>query len=190
MTTQIVNMLEQHGIYISNQFLDPGDFMDLADSFDNYKFEASYQPGGEFYGNRLQAYPVYESDHLSEINEDLNTKIKKRIEDILGHEIIDFYASLRYVLMDEVKRSAQSEKYAIKHVDPRHCAGVLYFEQAVDGGTAFFRTIHDKKPDSEVGAYPNRCVLYNGQSIHAPCNDFTYDKRKILVFFFNLKLDK
>ena len=183
-------MLEQHGIYIANQFLDPGDFMDLADSFDEHDFEASYQPSGEFYGNRLQAYPVYETDHLSDINPELNDKIKSRVEEILGEEVENFYASLRYVLMDEVKQSAQSEKYAIKHVDPRHCAGVLYFEQAVDGGTAFFRTIHDKKPDSEIGAYPNRCVLYNGQSIHAPCNDFTYDKRKILVFFFNIKLDK
>ena len=188
--TPIVNMLEQHGIYIHNSFLVPEDFMDINDSFDNYNFEASYQPSGEFYGNRLQAYPVYESDLLADINPELNSKIKARIEETLDHEIEEFYASLRYVINEEVKQSAQNDKYAIKHVDPRHCAGVLYFDQAVDGGTAFFRTIHDKKPETEIGAYPNRCIIYNGQSIHAPCNDFTYDKRRILVFFFNIKLDK
>jgi hypothetical protein len=190
MSKPIINMLEQHGYYLSNSFLDQNEFLDLSDSFDEYTFEPSYQPSGEFYGNRLQAYPVYESDHLSEIDPKLNSKIQSRVEEILGGPIEGFYASLRYINMNEIKRSAQNNKYGIKHVDPRHCAGVLYFDQAIDGGTAFFRNIHDIKPDAEVAAYPNRCIIYNGQTIHAPCNDFTYDKRRILVFFFNIKLDK
>jgi hypothetical protein len=90
MTTPIVNMLEQHGIYIHNSFLVPEDFMDLNDSFDDYNFEASYQPSGEYYGNRLQAYPVYESDLLEDINPKLNDTIKARIEETLGHEIESF----------------------------------------------------------------------------------------------------
>jgi hypothetical protein len=190
MTTQVINMLEQGGVYIHNSFLLPEDFTKLDNSFMDYEFEASYQPHGEYYGNRLQAYPVYESELLQDIDPDLNQKVKDKLEETLGHEVIDFHASLRYVDLDEVARSAQNEKYAIKHVDPKMCAGIVYFEQAVDGGTAIFRNPYDKKPDLEVAAYPNRCMIYNGQMFHAPCNDFTYDRRKILVFFFNLRLDK
>lgn len=190
MTTQVINMIEQGGVYIHNSFLLPEDFMKLDDKFLDYEFEASYQPHGAFYGNRLQAYPVYESELLKDIDPELNEKVKDKLEETLGHEVIDFHASLRYVEIDEVKRSVQNEKYGIKHVDPKMCAGIIYFEQAVDGGTAIFRNHFDKKPDLEVAAYPNRCMIYNGQMVHAPCNDFTYDRRKILVFFFNLKLDK
>jgi len=190
MNRPILDMLEQGGMYIHNCFLIPEDFLTLQEKFMEYEFEADYQPHSEYYGNRLQAYPVYETDELEKIDNDLYNKLKDRIKEIVGDEITEFSARLRYVDMNEIKESMQNQKYGIRHTDGKHCAGVLYFEQALDGGTAIYRNQFDQKPDTEVAAYPNRAVIYNGQQWHAPCNDFTYEKRKIICFFFNVDLDK
>ena len=54
---------------------------------------------------------------------------------------------------------------------------------SVTGGTAFFNAQSDKFPDIEIGAVPNRLVLYDNKRFHAPSHDYTYDVRKIICFF-------
>lgn len=178
-------MIDHGGIYIDHSFLDQNTFINLDEKFYTYNFEATYQPSGIDYGNRLQAYPTYETDFLSTIDKDLDTLIKTKVESIVGFQAHNWHASLRYIVSDEIKQSKQYARYGMKHADATNYAGVLYFEQAVDGGTAFFRTPLDIVPDMEIGALPNRCIIYRGDINHAPAHDFTYDKRKCLIFFFN-----
>ena len=60
----------------------------------------------------------------------------------------------------------------------------MYFDQAYNGGTAFFFNQMEKVPDIYVSAVPNRLVLYSGGIYHAPCFDYTYKERHTLSFFF------
>ena len=59
-------------------------------------------------------------------------------------------------------------------------------EQSYTGGTAFYENQWDKAPDIIYGSWPNRLVLYNGKRNHAACHDLTYEKRYMLILFFNL----
>lgn len=184
---QLDKFLNQGGIYINHSFLSQEDFNYIDFKFMNYDFDKSYQPSGIIYGNRFQAYPTYESDLLEVIDPKFNQLFLEQIQTLFPDKtIIDWQASLRYTSSDEVLMSKQNTRYGISHIDNMEYAGVLYLDQTSTGGTAFFRTAQDKIPDIEVGSLPNRCIVYNGNMIHAPSNDFTFDIRRILIFFFDI----
>ena len=63
----------------------------------------------------------------------------------------------------------------------------MYFDQAYDGGTAFFHSQMEKVPDIYISAIPNRLVLYSGSIQHAPCLDYTFKERKTISYFFRLQ---
>ena len=44
----------------------------------------------------------------------------------------------------------------------------------------------DKYPDIQIGAYPNRLIIYNATRFHAACNDFSFKETYKLNIFFNL----
>lgn len=184
---QIDKFLDRGGIYIDHSFLNQKDFDYIDSKFMEYNFDESHQPSGITYGNRLQAYPTYESDLLEVIDPEFNQLFLDKIQTLFPDKtIIDWQASLRYTKSDEVLRSKQNTRYGISHIDDMEYAGVLYLDQTSTGGTAFFRTAQDKIPDIEIGSLPNRCIVYNGGMIHAPSNDFTFDIRRILIFFFDI----
>jgi len=184
---QVLEMITHGGFYIDHEFLPETQYKILNENFYNYKFEDTYQPSGIDYGNRMQAYPVYDTDDLCNIDPNLDLLIKNTVQSLMGIEIDSWQANLRYIVSEEILNSKQNNRYGIKHTDRTQYAGVMYFEQTTTGGTAFFRTPLDNEPDIEIGSNENRCIIFNGQMFHAPSHDFSYDRRKSLVFFFNIK---
>jgi len=174
--------IENGGFFVFNNWLNVDDYLEIEKIFE-YKdmFKPKHQPHGIPFGNRLQAFPTYESN----LNPEIEFFIFNKIKEQLNIDIKDFFSILRFVDNDEVKKSKRNGKYPSIHRDEFDIAGVLYFDQTVDGGTAFFGVDGDSVPEFVVGAYPNRLIVYNGQVLHTPMNDFTYDMRKCLVFFAN-----
>lgn len=183
----IKDYIDKGGFYVDHCFLEPHEFEELNNKFYNYKFDEIYQPYGIYYGNRFQAFPVYESEHLQTFDEKMDKLIYSKIENIVGKPLKNWHAILRYSITEEVLKSKKNTKYHPPHTDRTNVAGMLYFDQTTSGGTAFYRTQYDNEPDIEIGACPNRMVMYNGQILHSPVNDFTFEKRKTLSFFFDFE---
>lgn len=170
--------------YLEPRFLEPSVYKEIEAKLPKFKYRAAYQPAGDFYGNRFQAFPCYEYDTT-----DYDDMLIPRLEAILNKHIErrSFSCLIRKSITEEVKKSKVNTPYAIIHRDDRQLAAVLYFNQTSDGGTVFFENEGDKYPDISFGAYPNRCLIYNAQRNHAIATDFTYDVRYILSMFFNLE---
>ena len=185
--TQIVDMIKSGGIYIDHCFLQPDQFADLKEKVEEYEYDALYQPYGVYYGNRLQAFPCYETKHIHEFDKDTSDLLESTVQKIVGTPLLNFHAIARYSLTEEVLKSKKNTRYHPPHTDATDCAGVIYFDQTSTGGTAFYRTQFENQPDIEVGACPNRMICYSGQMLHSPSNDFTFDKRTTIAFFFDLE---
>lgn len=180
-------MIKEGGIYINHRFLPNDFFADLKEKVDEYEYDALYQPYGVYYGNRLQAFPCYETKHIHEFDKETSTMLEQSVQNIIGQPLINFHAIARYSLTEEVLKSKKNTRYHPPHTDATDCAGVIYFDQTSTGGTAFYRTQFESQPDIEVGACPNRMICYSGQMLHSPSNDFTFDKRTTIAFFFDLE---
>lgn len=168
-------------IYLKPNFLSEVLYKGSINLLNNLEYEATYQPSEVYYGNRFQAYPCYQTT----IGEETNV-YKKHLQEILK---VNFELTViaRKVLSEELRQSKVNDRYGLIHSDPNaDIAGILYFDQTVSGGTAFFEHEWDKEPDIVVGAYPNRLLMYNAKRPHAPCQDFTFEERKILAFFIKL----
>jgi len=175
--------LTSGGVYIKPNFFNADDFLQMRDGLNELKYEQTYQPSGVYYGNRLQAFPCYEADY--EKHKDI---IINSLQGVLNRDITDIKVLARKTLMSEVKKSKSYGKYGFIHrdVDDNNkslIAGMMYFDQSYDGGTAFFENHWDKTPDIYVSAYPNRLILYHGHRWHAPAIDYTFEERKTLSFF-------
>ena len=187
----MIKYLLDGGISIHPMFFSKEKFYSIKSDLDRLKWHKVHQPSGDYYGNRMQAFPCYENQYDKE-----NDYIKTNIEGILQTKITDFKTIARRVILSEVKESTQNfGKYGFIHRDyPPEAesepliAGMMYFDQAYDGGTAFFNSQMEKVPDIYISAYPNRLVLYHGGRFHAPAVDYTFKERLTLSFFF--KLDK
>ena len=170
------------GIGIKPNFFSGKDFMQMKDDLEQLKYKQTYQPD-TYYGNRLQAFPCYESSY-----DQLKDTIINRLEGVLKSDISSLNVIARKTLMSEVKQSKSYGKYGFIHRDVDDnketlIAGMMYFDQSFDGGTAFFENHWDKTPDIYVSAYPNRLILYHGHRWHAPAIDYTFEERKTLSFF-------
>ena len=64
---------------------------------DRLNYEAQHQPGSGYYGNRLQAYPCYESLYDKENDFTIN-----KLEDILQTKICDFKTLARKIVLSEI----------------------------------------------------------------------------------------
>ena len=172
----------------------------------NLDYKASFQPSTNTYGNRLQAFPCYESYYFDE-----NPYMKSRLEDLLKAKITEFKCLARKTILDEIRVSPQNfGKYGLIHRDTTYqtsipnagkagdvkgqniadrpmIAGMMYFDQAYNGGTAFFFYQMERVPDIYVSAVPNRLVLYSGGIYHAPCFDYTFKERLTLSIFFKVE---
>ena len=112
-----------------------------------------------------------------------------KFENILQKKIDKktFYCIARKAIIEEVKKSKINTPWAMVHYDPTDLTAILYFDQTSSGGTAFFEQVGDKYPDSTIGAYPNRLLMYNAKRFHAIATDFTFKERYILAFSFNME---
>ena len=168
-------------IHIERNFLEPKLYDKMFKEMSKLKYTARCQPGALYFGNRFQAYPTNEVDHWNKYK-DIGAK---KIEDLLGCKIKNVKLKARKMITEELLKSKTDTTYGIVHHDPDHqFAAVLSFYQSNSGGTAFFEYISDKYPDIQIGAYPNRLIIYNAKRNHSPCNDFTFkETHKLNVFF-------
>ena len=186
----MLDYLLSGGIYIKPSFFSMKDFTKINTDLKELKYNQTYQPD-TYYGNRLQAFPCYEANY-----DELKDTIINKLEGVLRADISSLNVLARKTLMSEVKKSKSYGKYGFVHRDyaaddPQWqeplLAGMLYFDQSYDCGTAFFHNQMEKEPDSYVSAFPNRLVLYHGGRFHANCFDYTMEERITLSFFFKLK---
>ena len=178
----MLDYLLSGGICIKPNFFSVKDFNKIKTDMDNIKYNQTYQPD-TYYGNRLQAFPCYEANY-----DQLKDTIINKLEGVLKADISSLKVIARKTLMSEVKKSKAHGKYGFVHRDiddkqEQLIAGMLYFDQSFDGGTAFFENHWDKTPDIYVSAYPDRLILYHGHRWHAPAFDYTFEERKTLSFF-------
>ena len=178
------------GVTQHADFFSPEKFESIKEDIKTFKWEATHQPLKMKYGNRFQGMPCYQYEYKKE-----NDYIINRLESIIQYNITDFNLIARKILISEIKASTQDfSKYGFVHRDypadtPQEplIAGMMYFDQSYDGGTAFFHNQMEKAPDSYVSAFPNRLVLYHGGRYHANCFDYTMEERITFSFFFKLK---
>ena len=178
----MLDYLLSGGIYIKPSFFSIKDYKKVNEDLDKLKYSQTYQPD-TYYGNRLQAFPCYEANY-----DELKDTIINKLEGVLRADISSLNVLARKTLMSEVKKSKSYGKYGFVHRDiddkqEQLIAGMMYFDQSFDGGTAFFENHWDKIPDIYVSAYPNRMILYHGHRWHAPAFDYTFEERKTLSFF-------
>ena len=178
----MLDYLLSGGIYIKPSFFSIKDYKKVNEDLDELKYSQTYQPD-TYYGNRLQAFPCYEANY-----DELKDTIINKLEGVLRADISSLNVLARKTLMSEVKKSKSYGKYGFVHRDiddkqEQLIAGMMYFDQSFDGGTAFFENHWDKIPDIYVSAYPNIMILYHGHRWHAPAFDYTFEERKTLSFF-------
>ena len=168
------------GIFIKPDFLYEKDFKDLEKTVKKIKMFESYQPRFYYFGNRFQAYPCYEAQ-----SKKITNLMKNNIAKIFNRELIDFSCIIRKTISEELKKSKVNTKYGLIHKDDKQFASVLHLDQSVSGGTGFFENSFDKYADIDVGAFPNRILIYNGLRSHAPIQDYTYKERYVIATFWN-----
>tara|TARA_Y100000004_G_scaffold180910_1_gene226040 strand:+ start:194 stop:751 length:558 start_codon:yes stop_codon:yes gene_type:complete len=177
------NVKNEGGIYIKENFFTKEQFDKIKNDFDSKEFYSHHQPEKYECGNRFQAYPCYQSDDTNDISYIIGNHFKTSFD-------TDFRVETTYrkIYSEELLKSKCNTRYGFIHKDGglyETCiyAGVIYMDFSVTGGTAFFNAQSDKFPDIEIGAVPNRLVLYDNKRFHAPSHDYTYDVRKIICFF-------
>jgi hypothetical protein len=169
-------------IHIQRNFFEKSLYDKMCKEIPKLKYIPGYQPGSMYFGNRFQAWPV---------NEYTWNKYRKiiidKLEKILGCRIqlSQDAIKMRKMITSEILKSKTNTKYALIHHDHSEFAAVMPFYQSVSGGTAFFEYDVDKYPDIEIGAYPNRLIIYHGKRLHASCQDFTFKNTYKLNIFFN-----
>jgi hypothetical protein len=179
MISNELNILNEGGFFIKNNVLPQTLYNNVIQYFNKKDFEETYQPENIFYGNKYQAYPCYQKHiHSGDLYDFIKTILKKIID-----KDFNLALTLRKVYSEELLKSKVNTKYGLKHKDDSDFAGVISLDQTVDGGTAFYYNECDKYPDIEIGAFPNRMVLYRGKRWHAPCHDYTFNIRKNICFF-------
>lgn len=175
------NLQEDGGLYLKPNFFPEKIYNNLLDKFEKNTFVETYEPAKRLFGHRFQGYPCY--NLILEEGEEYNF-IKNFINTSLNLNEFNLVVKLRKVYSDEILKSKCDGHYGYIHTDTASLvAGVVHFEQTIDGGTAFFEHYIDKHPDIKVGAYPNRLIMYSSSKYHSSCQDFNFNVRKTLAFF-------
>ena len=180
--------IRRGNIHIENGFFSDENYEFLVNKIEKLNFIETYQPATEFYGNRFQAQPTWEYSGIENLHKNLKKEFVSNLENILDIKIKSCKTVIRKTITSEILKSKVNTKYGLIHRDSvgedDFCdiAGVLYFTQSYDGGTAFFEKEFDKYPDIEISAYPNRLIMYDARRSHASCHDFTFNERYVLAF--------
>tara|TARA_R110001592_G_scaffold114758_2_gene314868 strand:+ start:1226 stop:1786 length:561 start_codon:yes stop_codon:yes gene_type:complete len=178
------NVKNEGGIYIRENFFSEEQLSKIKNDFKSKTFYSHHQPEKYECGNRFQAYPCYQNEEdTSDVCYTIGNYFKTAFDDNFRVEAI-----YRKVYSEELLKSKCNTRYGFIHKDGgmrETCiyAGVVYMDFTVTGGTAFFNSPADKFPDIEIGAVPNRLILYDNLRYHAPSHDFTYEVRENICFF-------
>ena len=133
----------------------------------------------------MKAFPCWETTNLENIDPEFNSIIKEKHKKFLGLDRFDFKSFVRKTLTEEVKESLFNGKYSQIHTDKSDFASVLYFEDAPSNGLAIFDD-DNKKPNLEIGAEPNKLILYKGSRSHSACFDSNFEVRYVLCSFITI----
>ena len=178
---KIMNNISNGSIHIERNFLEEKLFNKMSKEISKLKYKAWHLPCGRYFGNRFQAYPVNEAfnwPHYKDI-------VVKKIENLIECKMKNVSLKVRKMIAEELLKSKTNTPYGPVHQDrDNQFAAILFFHQSNSGGTAFFEYENDKYPDIQIGAYPNRLIIYSATRNHAPCNDFTFaETYKLNIFF-------
>tara|TARA_R100000149_G_scaffold64268_1_gene36086 strand:+ start:483 stop:1028 length:546 start_codon:yes stop_codon:yes gene_type:complete len=178
---QLHEAIQRGAVHLENNFFTDEIYKDVYFNLKQVNFNACYQPAQTLYYNRLEAYPCHEYWY-NRYDEFILLKLRS----LLGCELKDFKCFARKLIGKELKKSPQgSHKYGLVHKDDMDFACVLSLDESVNNGTAFYEHQFHRAPYMEVGAYPNRLVLYSGHRYHSTCYDFNLEESTKLVMFFN-----
>ena len=125
----------------------------------------------------------------------MSKKIRSQFQNLFDIPIKYFESRLRYTLDSEYQKSKLAgSDYGYVHYDmiggvpyegeaePRGVlGGVVYFNQSISAGTAFFTHPWETQPDIKIGAVRNRTLVYSATRPHACCHDTTVEKRCVLL---------
>jgi len=183
----------EDSIYIIPNFFAEDQFNEFKFRVESrYKYLSTYQPSDYplseryLYGDRLDAFPCWETTNLENIDVEFNAIIKEKHSKFLGLDSIGFKSFVRKTLTEEVKKSLLNGKHSQIHTDKSDFASVLYFENAPSNGLAIFDNGGDV-PSLSIGAEPNRLILYKGSRAHSACFDSSFDVRYVLCTFITIK---
>ncbi len=179
---QVYEALKRGALHIEDDFFPPEVFKNIQHDLVHQKgsFLPSFQPFHDSYYNRFSAYPCHEFT-----TKKYDQHAFDKISFILGCKIKNFSSFFRKTYTAELKKSPQvNGKYGFLHYDDQEFAAVLYFDDSVHNGTAFYNKWYEKVPYTEVGAFPNRIVLYHGRRYHSICTDHNLEcSTRFLCFF-------
>jgi len=157
--------------------------------FSNY-FTPSYQPFDNWYQNRFQAYPCYETKKFS--NESFLYKmLYSKLNILLDNKIDKLRTFLRKIITAEIEdKSIFKSISSLKHQDSDFdLAGLIYLNtfSILDGTRLFTAHGAQNEPDIVIGSKINRLIMYKADTWHEPGYDKHTEVRYIQPFFIKLK---
>jgi hypothetical protein len=176
---------------IIDNFYEENDFNFMCMSSMLNTYLITWQPNGDNFFNRTNAYPCHETKHF--IGDNLQLKIfTQTFEKKTGFKIGTVDTFFRKIYSKELEHVF---KYGLRpHKDPisYDVAGIVHYNSfSLEDGTGIFsgieEDIHQIEPDVIVGAKPNRCVFYNSQINHRPLQDKNTEMRIVQPFFIKFK---
>jgi len=161
--------------------------------FLNY-FKPNYQPHNNWYPNRFQAYPCYETGEFN--TESLLYKmLHLKLNILLDNKIDILKTYLRKTISAEIEdKSIFKSNSSLKHQDSISgnsfdLAGLIYLNtfSILDGTRLFTAHATQNEPDIVVGSKMNRLIIYRADTWHEPGYDKHSEVRYIQPFFIKLK---
>lgn len=172
-----------------DNFYEPNDLGLMVMNFLNLNFTPTFQPQGTYFGgDRMKAYPCYETKNLISDGENPFSPFdifKKTLENKTGITPLKMYTFFRKTKLEELKKSPSWNKYK-QHCDAKDydLAGIIYFNSnSLNDGTNFYNSLDDYEPTAVIGARTNRCVLYSTQTPHSPVSTQEVEERWVQPFF-------
>jgi hypothetical protein len=165
-------------------FYEPNELGLVVLNFINLYFKPIYHSKQEFYQDRLQSYPCYETDWCND-DDYLKKVFIKTFEKKTNIKILHCLTFLRKTKLNEFKKSASWGRLS-PHVDTDiwDLAGLIYMNSnSIKDGTLFYNNKQDYEPTAVIGSKLNRCVYYSSMQPHSPSNKQHVEERWIQPFF-------
>jgi len=157
------------------------------------QYQATYQPKGIHYTDRLQAYPCWESIDFSKVeNHSVYNITKVAIEKTFPSLKIKTLSTLfRKILKSEIDQSPfKNRDQGLLHCDEHaDWAGVVYFNlvDSIKEGTYLHESPYHSIPHTIIGARQNRIAFYKSTLTHAAGIDPNINERYVQVIFITVE---
>lgn len=165
-------------------FYEPNDLGLIVLGFLNYNFNITYQSDTQYYQDRLQAYPCYETQNFKK-DHFVYQKFTNTFQNKTNINVLHCETFLRKVKLNEFKKSASwGKQFPHTDGDTFDLAGLIYFNSnSIKDGTLIYNKEIDFEPTVIIGSKINRCVFYNTLIPHSPSNEQLTEERWTQPFF-------